>query len=64
MDFREKVLYVRDKLNLSQEQFAKEPVVIPLTISRWKTGKFKPNKRIEYSFELFCRKHKIDFEVK
>ena len=52
MEFKEKVLYVRAKLNISQMELAKELGVAFQTINRWELGKVSPTKKAEYAFEL------------
>ena len=62
MEFKEKLLYVRAKLNLSQTELANRLNVSFATINRWETGKVKPTKKAEYSFEMFCKEQNIKFE--
>ena len=59
MEFNEKLIYVRAKLNLSQTELAKELKVSTVTICRWETGKVKPNKKAEYVLEQYCKDKKI-----
>ena len=44
MEFKEKVLFVRAKLNLSQMDMAKELGVSFQTVNRWELGKVSPKK--------------------
>lgn len=62
MEFKEKVLYVRAKLNLTQMDIAKELGVSFQTINRWELGKVTPTKKAEYAFELYCKDKNIKFE--
>lgn len=62
MEFKEKILYVRAKLNLTQMDIAKELGVSFQTINRWKLGKVTPTKKAEYAFELYCKEKNIKFE--
>ena len=62
MEFKEKVLFVRAKLNLSQMDLAKELGVAFQTINRWELGKVSPTKKAEYAFELYCKDKNIVFE--
>lgn len=55
MNFQEKILYVRAKLNLSQTELAKELGVSFSTINRWETGKVVPTKKAVLAFELYCK---------
>lgn len=62
MEFKEKILYVRAKLNLSQSYLAKELGVAFQTINRWELGKVSPTKKAEYAFELYCKEKNVKFE--
>ena len=48
MDYSNKILIIRAKLNLSQEQLAKQLNVSFSTINRWENKKNIPNKRYRY----------------
>ncbi len=61
MLFKEKMIYVRAKLGLSQEALARELNVSFATINRWETGRTMPSKRFEMLFADYCRTHKIVF---
>ena len=62
MEFSEKVLFVRAKLNLSQTELAEKLNVSFATINRWETGKTKPSKKAIISFRIFCEENNIDIE--
>ena len=62
MEFKEKILYVRAKLNLTQMDIAKELGVSFQTINRWELGKVTPTKKAEYAFDLYCKEKNIKFE--
>ena len=62
MEFKDKLLYVRAILNISQTELANKLNVSFATINRWETGKVTPTKKAELSFELFCKESKINFE--
>ncbi len=62
MDFKEKLLYVRALLNLTQAELANQLGVSYETINRWENGKFNPSKKAEYSFEIFCKQHNVIFD--
>lgn len=55
MNFQEKLLYVRAKLNLSQTELARKLGVSFSTINRWETGKVVPTKKAVLAFELYCK---------
>ena len=62
MDFKDKVLYVRVFMNLTQMELAEKINVSYTTISRWETGKHAPTKRDAMKFHIFCRMHEIDIQ--
>jgi len=62
MEFKDKLLYVRAVLNITQTELANKLNVSFATINRWETGKVTPTKRAELTFEIFCKENKISFE--
>ena len=54
MDFKDKLLYVRAKLNLSQSELASKLNVSFATINRWESGKSKPSKKALVALNIFC----------
>ena len=48
--------------SFSQEAFAKELNVNLTTVSRWETGKSKPNMSTMRQIKEFCEKHNADYE--
>lgn len=62
MEFKEKLVYVRATLNLTQTELAKELNVSFTTVNRWETGKIRPSKKAEMSLEIFCKKNQIKFD--
>jgi putative transcriptional regulator len=62
MEFKEKLLYVRAKLNLTQTELANKLKVSYATINRWETEKVHPTKKAELSFDIFCKENNIIFE--
>lgn len=59
MTFGEKVKQVREKLNLSQEELAKELGVSFATINRWEKGHTHPTYETLQRFEKFCSCNEI-----
>lgn len=53
---------LRQKLFLSQEEFAKELCVSVSTINRWETGKVKPNITAMKKIKNFCNKNNLKFD--
>jgi len=62
MEFSNQVRLVREKLNLSQEDLARELNVSYATVSRWEHGKAKPIKLARDVFAAFCKKNGIVFD--
>lgn len=56
---KDKLVYARAKLNLSQEALARELNVSFATINRWEKGHTNPSKRYEILFEDFCKSKKL-----
>lgn len=61
MEFKEKLIYIRAKLNLSQTDLAKILNVSYVTICRWECGKVTPTKKAEYAVEQLCKDNGIHF---
>lgn len=62
MDFKEELLSIRARLNLSQSDLAKLMHVSYVTICRWECGKSKPSKRARYLLKQICRDNGIKVE--
>ncbi|MCE5236057.1 MAG: helix-turn-helix transcriptional regulator [Clostridiaceae bacterium] len=62
MEFPEKLRYVREKLNISQEDLARALNVSYATINRWENSKTKPIKMAQAAFYDYCKKHGVSFE--
>jgi len=62
MEFSEKVRFVREKLDLSQEDLARALNVSFSTINRWENEKTKPIKMARAVFDTFCKSQGISFE--
>ena len=61
MTFAETIRLTRQKLLLSQEDFAKQLDVALSTVNRWETGKSKPNISTMKLIHDFCIKNKADY---
>ena len=61
MEFSEKIKYVREKLDMSQEDLARALNVSFSTINRWENEKTKPIKMAKAVFETFCENRGIVF---
>ena len=62
MEFKDKLIYARAKLNMSQTDLANALSVSFQTINRWENGKVKPTKKAEVQFDEFCHEHHIIFK--
>lgn len=62
MTFAENIKQTRQRLFYSQEAFAKELNVNLTTVSRWETGKCKPNMSTMRQIKEFCTKYNADYE--
>lgn len=51
---------IRNKANMSQEQFASALGTTALSINRWENGKTMPNKMAQAQLCEFCKDHNID----
>lgn len=63
MAFSEDIKRIRRKAFLTQEDFAKEIGVSCITVTRWETGKAKPNLKTMRLIDNYCKKNAIDFDV-
>lgn len=63
MAFSEDIKKIRRKAFMTQEDFAKEIGVSCITVTRWETGKAKPNLKTMKLIDEYCKKNAIDFDV-
>lgn len=63
VEFKDKCLYVRAKLNITQEELAKKLKVSVSSISRWEIGKVTPMRKAHLIFENFCKENNITLDV-
>ncbi len=59
MEFKDKILYVRAKLNISQMELANKLNVSFSTINRWETGKVMPTRKSKLTLDIFCKDNNI-----
>ena len=62
MTYGEKIKTAREKLLLTQEEFASEIGVNAITVCRWETGKCEPTLKAKRAFRDFCATHGLKFE--
>ena len=63
MNFPDEIRKIRQRLFMTQEDFAKEIGVVFSTVNRWEGGKSKPNLSAMKSIKEFCLKHDVDFSA-
>lgn len=63
MAFSEDIKKIRRKAFMTQEDFAKEIGVSCITVTRWETGKTKPNLKTMKLIDDYCKKNRIDFDI-
>lgn len=61
MEFSEKIRFVREELDLTQEELAKKLGVAFATINRWEQGSTKPHANTEKKLYEFCKDNGIEF---
>ncbi len=61
MEFKDKVKYVRRRLNLSQNELAQKLGVDYCTVNKWENGKYKPQPEKERIFNNLCEECNINF---
>ena len=59
MEFKDKITYVRAKLNISQTKLGELLHVSLATIHRWESGKVQPTKKDIIIFEEFCKENNL-----
>ena len=62
MEFKDKIVYARAKLKISQCELAKELGVSFATINRWENGNTKPSKITIINFKEFCENKNINIK--
>ena len=62
MAFSEDITRIRRKAFLTQADFAKEIGVSCITVTRWETGKAKPNFKTMTLIDEYCKKNSVDVE--
>ncbi len=62
MLMKDKLVYARAVLNLTQQALAQKLDVSFATINRWEKGHSTPSKFYEIRFERFCKENNVIFE--
>lgn len=64
MTYSEQIKIARDKLLLTQDEFANEIGVNAVTVCRWETGKCEPTIKTKKVLKTFFEKNGLIFEEK
>lgn len=59
MEFKDRVIYLRAKLNLTQKQLGELMEVSLVTINRWENGKVLPTKKDQIRFDYLCKSYNV-----
>lgn len=63
MNYSKKIKELREKLFLTQEEFANKLNISPITVSRWESGKFEPTMKMRKKlYHLFVENKVIKEE--
>lgn len=63
-DYQKTIASLRNKLILSQEEFAKLLGVSFASVNRWKRGHHEPTIKVKRKIIEFCKKHKVELVMK
>lgn len=63
-DYQELTKELRDKLILTQEEFAKLLGVSFASVNRWENGKFEPSIKVKREIVELCKENNINVEDK
>lgn len=63
-DYQELTKELRDKLTLTQEEFAKFLGVSFASVNRWENGKFEPSIKVKRKIVELCKENNINVEDK
>lgn len=63
-DYQELTKELRDKLILTQQEFAKLLCVSFASVNRWENGKFEPNIKVKRKIVELCKESNINVEDK
>lgn len=63
-DYQKMIVSLRNKLILSQEEFAKLLGVSFASVNRWERGHHEPTIKVKRKIIELCKKHKVEFMMK
>ena len=61
MEFKDRLVFVRATLDLSQKALAERLGVSYPTINRWEHGRVQPTRKALVRFEQFCQENNMRF---
>ena len=62
MDYQKSIKELREKMILSQTEFAKELGVSFASVNRWENGQFEPTIKVKRKLAPYFKKYKINVE--
>lgn len=63
-DYQKMIVSLRNKLILSQEDFAKLLGVSFASVNRWERGHHEPTIKVKRKIIELCKKHKVELVMK
>lgn len=63
-DYQKMIVSLRNKLILSQEDFAKLLGVSFASVNRWERGHHEPTIKVKRKIFELCKKHKVELVMK
>lgn len=63
-DYQKMIVSLRNKLILSQEEFAKLLGVSFASVNRWEWGHHEPTIKVKRKIIELCKKHKVELVMK
>lgn len=63
-DYQKMIVSLRNKLILSQEEFAKLLGVSFASLNRWERGHHEPTIKVKRKIIELCKKHKVELMMK
>lgn len=63
-DYQKMIVSLRNKLILSQEEFAKFLGVSFASVNRWERGHHEPTIKVKRKIIELCKKHKVELMMK
>ena len=62
MDYKLMIKKLRNKMLLTQSEFAKELGVSIASVARWETGQNEPTMKVKRKLKIFFEKYNIEVE--